>query len=61
MDRIDFSSWSDVQLAAACERHSRLVKLDGTDPSTIDLMVQLEEALRARGIDTDDVIEDLHV
>lgn len=56
---IDFSSWSEIDLMASYERNSRLLQHDGPDPFLMDMMGQLEEELRLRGVNPEEIIEDV--
>jgi hypothetical protein len=56
---VDYDSWSDERLVDGYRRNSRLLREYGTDRSTIYALCAIEERLRARDIDPEEIVADL--
>lgn len=55
----EYRTLSDDRLIACYRRNSKLLRRSGTDYRTIQVLRAVEECLRARDIDPDEVIEGL--
>lgn len=56
-----YAEWSDDRLVDGYRRNSILLKEYGTDQRTICALLAIEECLRARGINPDEIIEELAI
>lgn len=56
----EYRTLSDDRLLACYRRNSKLLRRSGTDYRTIQVLCAVEECLRARDIDPDEVIEGLY-
>ena len=51
--------WSDERLVDGYRRNSRLLREYGSDERTIQALCAIEERLRTRGIDPDEIVAEL--
>lgn len=58
-DSATLGARSDRQFVAAYRRHSEAVLRDGFDPDVVHRMGRVEEALRERDIDPDEIVKEL--
>lgn len=56
----EYRPLSDDRLIECYRRNSKLLRRSGTDYRTIKILCAVEECLRARDIDPDEVIEGLY-
>lgn len=56
----DYGEWPDARLRACYRRNSELLRAYGVDARTVAVLCAVEEHLRARDIDPDEVIADLY-
>lgn len=56
----DYGGWSDERLRSCYRRNSELLRAHGVDDRTVTVLCTVEEHLRARDIDPEEVIAGLY-